>query len=92
MNIFKVYVVVGGVQGLEGNTEIYIDNVEGPSSWQTIDAPLPFSTNGLKAVHFNNTILTFGKSTYQIYQCLRKTLNNRIPKVSVPSRRIFVWR
>ena len=91
MNSFKVYVVVGGVQESDGNTEVYINNVEGSSSWQTF-APLPISTNGLRAVHFNNTILTFGKSTYQIYHCLGKTLNNRIPKVSVPSRRIFVWR
>ena len=91
MNSFKVYVVVGGVQESDGNTEVYINAEEGSSSWKII-APLPISTNGLKAVHFNNTILTFGKSTYQIYHCLGKTLNNRIPKVSVPSRRIFVWR
>ena len=67
MNSFKVYVVVGGVQESDGNTEVYINNVEGSSSWQTF-APLPISTNGLRAVHFNNTILTFGKSTCHCFK------------------------
>ena len=62
MNSFKVYVVVGGVQESDGNTEVHINAEEESRSWKII-APLPISTNGLKAVHFNNTILTFGKST-----------------------------
>ena len=73
MNSFKVYLVVGGVQGLNapGNTAETL--ISGSSEWKTIE-PLPISTNGLKAIHYDNTILTFGKYTchtwYFHVQCI----------------------
>ena len=39
------------------STEIY---VKGSASWQTINAQLPGSHFALKAVNYQNTILTFG--------------------------------
>ena len=62
MNSFKVYVVVGGVLrpwDEHGSTEIYNTDT---GSWKKID-PFPISTtNGLKAVRLDNTILTLGKT------------------------------
>ena len=77
-NSFKVYLVVGGVQGLNapGNTaETLIDSDSGPYEWKTIE-PLPISTYGLKAVHYENTVLTFGKNTCHTFLCSKHLVKN----------------
>ena len=89
-NSFKVYLVVGGVQGLNapGNTaETLIDSDSGPYEWKTIE-PLPISTYGLKAVHYENTVLTFGKNTCHIYIFMFKASSEKCWWLIVPA----VWK
>ena len=50
--------MVGGFNGSSpiSSTEILIS---GSDTWQ-IEDPLPISVNGIQAINFRNTILTFG--------------------------------
>ena len=64
MSTLQILIVTGGSKALNeplDSSEIYRDNV-----WRTIAGKMPFEITALRAVSYNNRVLSFG-NTYQYF-------------------------